>query len=155
MLSPKEVIGDIRETDFGIDLNNTENLPEKIQAYIENNKEFRGEAARIGEEIHSEKAHFVFELIQNADDNDYKKSVEPKIKFIIKSNELIIQNNEKGFKEENVRKLCRIGGSTKIKKSGYIGEKGIGFKSVFMVSDEPHIYSNGFHFKFEYQLVSK
>jgi len=55
MLSPKEVIGDIRETDFGIDLNNTENLPEKIQAYIENNKEFRGEAARIGEEIHSEK----------------------------------------------------------------------------------------------------
>ena len=88
MLSPKEVIGDIRETDFGIDLNNTENLPEKIQAYIENNKEFRGEAARIGEEIHSEKAHFVFELIQNADDNDYTESVEPKIKFIIKSNEL-------------------------------------------------------------------
>ena len=150
MLSPKEVIGDIRETDFGIDLNNTENLPEKIQAYIENNKEFRGEAARIGEEIHSEKAHFVFELIQNADDNDYTESVEPKIKFIIKSNELIIQNNEKGFKEENVRKLCRIGGSTKIKKLGYIGEKGIGFKSVFMVSDEPHIYSNDFQFKFEY-----
>jgi len=44
-----------------------------------------------------------------------------------------------------------MGDSKKDKKTGYIGEKGIGFKSVFMVTDEPHIYSNGFQFKFSYK----
>lgn len=29
------------------------------------------------------------------------------------------------------------------------GQKGIGFKSVFLVSDSPEIHSNGFHFKFD------
>lgn len=31
----------------------------------------------------------------------------------------------------------------------YIGQKGIGFKSVFRVTDEPEIHSNGFHIKFD------
>ena len=59
-------------------------------------------------------------------------------------------NNEIGFQLENVRSLCSVGQSTKKNKSqGYIGEKGIGFKSVFRVSDCPHIFSNGFRFRFE------
>jgi hypothetical protein len=32
---------------------------------------------------------------------------------------------------------------------GFIGEKGIGFKSCFRVTDEPHILSNGYQFKFD------
>ena len=107
------------------------------------------DAARLAREINTKKPHFIFELIQNAEDNNYKKNTKPKIKFILKSNCLIIKNNEKGFNEENVKALCGIGGTTK-KTLGYIGEKGIGFKSVFMVTDEPHIYSNGFQFKFKY-----
>ena len=34
-------------------------------------------------------------------------------------------------------------------KGGYIGQKGIGFKSVFKVSDQPEIRSAGFSFKFD------
>lgn len=90
-------------------------------------------------------------MIQNAEDNDYDKRIKPRIKFIILHDILVIQNNEKGFNEENVWALCGIGGTTKTNKTlGYIGEKGIGFKSVFMVSNEPHIYSNGFQFEFKY-----
>ena len=44
----------------------------------------------------------------------------------------------------------------KIKKKGALtiftlisGQKGIGFKSVFRVSDCPEIHSNGFHIKFD------
>lgn len=33
--------------------------------------------------------------------------------------------------------------------AGYIGAKGIGFKSVFRVTDAPEIHSNGFHFRFD------
>ncbi len=149
MSSPEEVIENIREKMFGIGLD-TENLPRNIREHIEENKKFREAASRLASEIYTRKPHFIFELIQNAEDNDYEKSAEPKIKFIIESNGLVIQNNEKGFNEKNVRALCGIGGSTKAKALGFIGEKGIGFKSVFMVTDEPQIYSNGFQFMFKH-----
>ena len=51
------------------------------------------------------------------------------------------------FGEANVRSLCSVGKSTKKKAEGYIGEKGIGFKSVFRVTDEPAVYSNGYRFR--------
>jgi len=31
----------------------------------------------------------------------------------------------------------------------YTGQKGIGFKSVFRVTDKPEVHSNGFHLKFD------
>ena len=30
-----------------------------------------------------------------------------------------------------------------------LGQKGIGFKSVFRITDQPEIHSNGFHMKFD------
>ncbi|GKD92828.1 histidine kinase-, DNA gyrase B-, and HSP90-like ATPase family protein [Tanacetum coccineum] len=45
---------------------------------------------------------------------------------------------------ENIKALCDVGNSTKKEPSaGYIGKKGIGFKSVFRVTDAPKIHSNG------------
>lgn len=38
------------------------------------------------------------------------------------------------------------------KTLGYIGEKGIGFKSVFRVTDQPHVFSNGYRFRFQRPL---
>ena len=37
-----------------------------------------------------------------------------------------------------------MGKTTKTKQEGYIGEKGIGFKSVFQVTSDPHLFSNGY-----------
>ena len=46
--------------------------------------------------------------------------------------------------------MCDVGRSTKGKhKFGYIGQKGIGFKSVFRVTDRPEIHSNGYHICFD------
>lgn len=33
--------------------------------------------------------------------------------------------------------------------SGILGQKGIGFKSVFRVSDCPEVHSNGYHIRFD------
>jgi len=127
----KEVIEKIREELFGIGIDSS-GLPENVKNYILRNNEFKRDAAKLPEDIHTKKPHFIFELIQNAEDNEYKNDVIPKIKFILTSDWLIVQNGETGFKEENVWTLCKIGGSTKTNKSlGYIGEKGIGFKSVY------------------------
>lgn len=62
---------------------------------------------------------------------------------------LLISCNEVGFKRENVEALCCIGDSTKRvgdRTRGFIGEKGIGFKSVFKVADVVRIHSRAYSF---------
>ena len=59
----------------------------------------------------------MFELIQNAEDNDYTKAEaagdEPLLIFRKYPNEIIIASNEDGFVEANVRAICTTGESTK------------------------------------------
>ena len=112
----------------------------------------------LADDLYNKHTHFIFELIQNAEDNSYEKhnTQPPYISFQLtkidptstpgSNGALIIQNNEIGFNSENVNAICAVGETTKKKDQGYIGEKGIGFKSVFRVSDNPHIFSNGYYF---------
>lgn len=111
----------------------------------------------LADDLYSKDTHFIFELIQNAEDNSYNV-LEPSLSFqLVRSDPtgapgsdgaLIIQNNEVGFSSENVSAICKVGQSTKTDKTqGYIGEKGIGFKSVFRVTTDPHIFSNGYRFR--------
>ena len=109
----------------------------------------------LAEGLYSKDPHFIFELIQNAEDNSYHES-SPSLSFWLTKTDptgsqksdgaLIIHNNEIGFTPGNVDALCAVGKTTKQKAQGYIGEKGIGFKSVFRVTENPHIFSNGYHF---------
>jgi len=114
--------------------------------------------ARLSESLYSKDTHFIFELVQNAEDNEYYKGTEPSISFrLVKADPtntpnsvgaLIVQNNEIGFSPDNVDAICAIGKTTKSKLQGYIGEKGIGFKSVFRITTIPYIFSNGYQFCF-------
>lgn len=103
----------------------------------------------VSKDLYSRETHFVFELVQNADDNRYAAGVTPEVTFSLTPERIIVTNNEVGFSPDNVRALCTVGDSTKARKADSIGEKGIGFKSVFAVSDRPEIHSNGFHFCFD------
>ncbi len=111
-------------------------------------RKYRNLLATIAEDLNSKESHFILELVQNADDNHYGHGVEPSLSFKLESNRLVVANNEIGFSAENVKALCSAGESSKKNKTGYIGEKGIGFKSVFKVTDAPEIHSNGYHFQF-------
>lgn len=60
--------------------------------------------------------------------------------------------NETGFTPRNVEAICKVGNSTKAgagNATRYVGEKGIGFKSVFKVADVVYINSRDYSFKFE------
>ncbi|XP_060181122.1 protein NO VEIN-like isoform X2 [Lycium barbarum] len=104
----------------------------------------------LSQELYSQDSHFILELVQNADDNIYLENVEPTLTFILQDKGIIVLNNERGFSADNIRALCDVGNSTKKgRNAGYIGKKGIGFKSVFRVTDAPEIHSNGFHIKFD------
>jgi hypothetical protein len=105
----------------------------------------------LSTELYAVDFHFIMELIQNADDNDYKKGNVPTLEIRLQEKELIFSCNEKGFTPKDLKAICNVNTSGKIsdegERRGYIGEKGIGFKSVFKVSDMPEIYSNGFQFR--------
>jgi|GEM_PF-895650 len=111
----------------------------------------------LATDLYSKETHFIFELIQNAEDNTYKKT-EPSLSLRLAKADptnsqnavgaLIIQNNEIGFFRDNVDAICAVGKTTKSKIKGYIGEKGIGFKSVFRITTMPHIFSGGYQFCF-------
>ncbi|PMD56096.1 uncharacterized protein K444DRAFT_72149 [Hyaloscypha bicolor E] len=108
----------------------------------------------LSDQLYKKPTHFLLELIQNADDNTFESDI-PTISLtldIATDNYLRIDCNEVGFNKANVEALCRIGFSTKKDKErtkGYIGEKGIGFKSIFKVADTVHISSKGYAFKFD------
>jgi hypothetical protein len=64
---------------------------------------------------------------------------------------IIVDSNEDGFTKANVKAICNVGKSTKSNVQGYIGEKGIGFKSVFTIANKVHIQSRLFSFAFCYE----
>ncbi|XP_062109173.1 protein NO VEIN [Humulus lupulus] len=141
------VIESIRKDEFGLDssLSNVENgMLKKQHARL-------GRALHcLSQELYSQDSHFLLELVQNADDNIYPENVEPTLTFILQDSGIIVLNNERGFSAQNIRALCDVGSSTKKgSNAGYIGQKGIGFKSVFRITDAPEIHSNGFHVKFD------
>ena len=79
----------------------------------------------------------LIELLQNADDAYATKFCIRKIK----NNTYLIANNGREFTEEDLYALCRSGASTKRRKSGTIGFRGIGFKSVVNYSKTVHLIS--------------
>ncbi len=105
---------------------------------------------KLSNDLYSEQGHFVLELIQNADDNQYSPDRLPTLRFVVSSDRILVCNNEIGFQPNNIEAICNVGKSTKGKhKQGYAGHKGIGFKSVFMVSHRPEIHSGEYHFCFD------
>lgn len=109
---------------------------------------------RIINQAGTDKNRFLNELLQNSDDCRYPEGKIPTFDLRISdsgSNSVItVAYNELGFTKQNVRAITAIGESTKKLlldgKDDSIGEKGVGFKSVFGVAESVEIHSNGFDF---------
>lgn len=104
--------------------------------------------------LYSKETRFLFELIQNAEDNSYATATadreEPFLAFKLHSDKIVIDSNEDGISKSNIKAICSVGNSTKNHSAGYIGEKGIGFKSVFKIAQKVHIQSGPFSFAFSH-----
>lgn len=108
----------------------------------------------VGEDgLYSNKHRFFYELIQNVDDCDYEDisncQLEIQFKDYIEQGEIIFTYNEKGFTPQNVIGITGIAEQIKNISPGKIeiGEKGIGFKSVFGIADSVLIESGFFSFE--------
>ena len=87
---------------------------------------------QISADLYSSSTHFVMELLQNCDDNEYESGVEPRMSIELTNDAVIVRCNERGFNRDNVVALCDVKQSTKSKRVGFIGQKGIGFKGSFI-----------------------
>ena len=104
----------------------------------------------IVEKFHTEILHFVFELIQNADDTKANEA-----SFIFKKNQIVFTHNGGEFTRSNVEKISSIGHSDK--SEDQIGKFGMGFKSVYKITNQPLIYSflegRRFNFKIRNEII--
>ena len=103
----------------------------------------------ISQVIFTRSSGFILELIQNAEDSGFNSQIPfGEVTISFNKNRLKFVHNGQPFDEKNLRAICNTNSSKK-PEQGTLGYLGIGFKSVFKVTDCPEIYSNGFQFKFE------
>jgi len=116
----------------------------------------RGEDASFKElltNLYPHKAHFIFELLQNAEDardkNVIKSAGASVVRFVLNESSLEFEHNGDGlFSYSDVKAITSFSGkSTKINDPTSIGKFGIGFKSVFAYTNTPEIHSGEFHFR--------
>jgi hypothetical protein len=96
----------------------------------------------IFEDFYPDRAHFVFELLQNAEDAGATAAT-----FTLSSGGCSFQHDGTPFTERNVRAITGIHNTTKDKSPDQIGKFGVGFKSVFVYTLTPIIFSGDFSFK--------
>lgn len=101
---------------------------------------------------------FLYELLQNADDNKYGNK-KPTLRITYtedaNGNTLRLDTNEIGFSAEDIRAICSIAEGQKLSDPSRIGEKGLGFKSVFGFSSSVWISSGRYSFKLASEKTQK
>jgi hypothetical protein len=103
----------------------------------------------VAESVFSRSAHFILESLQNAEDAGLKDCpANGEIEFSISPDRIRVTHNGTPFTEGNVDAICGVR-STKKPELGTLGFLGIGFKSVFKITDCPEVHSGEFHFKFD------
>ena len=96
------------------------------------------------ERLYSDGTHFVFELLQNAEDAKAKR-----LAFTLFDDRLEVRHDGRPFDEKDVRGICGVGEGTKEDDFTQIGRFGIGFKSVYAFTTTPAIHCGDEHFEIQ------
>lgn len=100
----------------------------------------------------SGKEIFIYELLQNANDYPQKengKSLPVKVEFHIMNEYLVFMHSGAEFNEKNIAAICNINDKEKSDNPDAIGYKGIGFKTVFVVSNNVYLSTGPYRFRFD------
>ena len=147
----------------------------ELACWHENKKTIVNSLKTLSSQIYSTTTRILYEIIQNADDCSFEEeergpgseeeaaaaaaanSGSPpesgralrELHLECSKDALVAFHNEKGFQAKDLYSMCQVGASSKAAGSGSIGRKGIGFKSVFQISDCPVVISPPFQFCFD------
>lgn len=112
-----------------------------------------GDMARIEDSVRQNySGRYPIELLQNAHDAHADGDVVTGVRFVVTTSALLVANEGVPFTADRIRSLTRLGSSEKARNRGtrrLIGYKGVGFASVFEVTDRPQIISRTARFAFD------
>lgn len=119
-------------------------LAEQRQRFLEGVEANQGDInLSIFEDFYPDEAHFIYELLQNAEDagaTEVMFELEPCACYFE-------HNGSRHFNEADIRAITGIHNSSKKDNPDRIGKFGVGFKSVFVYTETPIIYSKDYSFK--------
>ncbi len=102
----------------------------------------------ISEQLYSDRSHFVYELLQNAEDaleRHFRQNPDNtfpcNVQFRLFQNRLEFRHFGEPFNEDDVRGISDVLKGTKKEDFAQIGKFGIGFKSVYAFTASPQIHS--------------
>lgn len=102
-------------------------------------------------ELYPDNAHFIYELLQNAED-----ALATTVDFSLEPDRLIVTHDgARPFSLDDVESITSIGQSTKKDDETSIGKFGVGFKAVFAYTTRPEVRSGQFNFVIEDLFVPK
>ncbi len=119
-----------------------EELIDKRKRYIEAERENGFNIKSILSGLYDDPSHFIYEILQNAEDAHANEII-----FKLFSDKIVVLNDGVDFIFEDVDSITSIGKSTKTEDLNAIGKFGIGFKSVFAITNTPTIRSGEYSFK--------
>lgn len=126
-------------------MDSLEALRTKRLKWVEANREngFEEGIKRLLTELYPDNAHFIYELMQNAEDPRASR-----VRFALMNDSLEFEHNgDRLFTLKDVESITSIGASTKRDDPTSIGKFGVGFKAVFAYTNTPEIHSGKFHFR--------
>lgn len=102
-------------------------------------------------ELYPDNAHFIYELLQNAEDAGATK-----VLFELEQDKLLFYHDgTRLFDYDDIDSITSIGNSTKKDDVNKIGKFGVGFKAVFAYTRNPQIHSGSISFEIEDLFVPK
>lgn len=119
-------------------------LRNKRLRYVESAREndFEDGLRSLLSELYPDNAHFIYELLQNAE--DARATV---VEFQLADDSLTVSHNgARPFTLLDIESITGIGKSTKKDDETQIGKFGVGFKAVFAYTTRPEIRSGDFSF---------
>lgn len=125
----------------------------KRSKWVEANQEngFDEGIKRLLTDLYPDNAHFIYELLQNAEDAGASS-----VKFILNDDGLEFSHDGgRLFSIKDVESITSIGNSTKRDDPTSIGKFGVGFKAVFAYTNTPQVRSGNFAFRIEHLVIPR
>ena len=97
---------------------------------------------KLVEDLYPDSAHFIYELLQNAEDTGASEAM-----FRLEKKSLFFEHNGRAFEPQDIYAITDIGEGTKGVDDDKIGRFGVGFKAVFAYSETPYVWSPTYSFK--------
>ena len=132
-------------------MNSLAELRSKRQQYVElaRSNNFEDGLRNLLADLYPDNAHFVFELLQNAEDSGATE-----VSFDLREDRLLFHHNgTRDFTLPDIDSITGIGNSTKAGDATKIGKFGVGFKAVFAYTATPHISSGDYSFRIRHLFV--